>query len=243
MGRQLGLANGLASMAPPDLNSPMLATRKGVRLDAILTSAAIWHTLTLIKCNTHICPSARYHKAVSVVFGSAMQEGQECRGYVPILPNSGPREGSGEAATSDFVPLFGDPRECKGDIAIPRICGPLHSHGSPNKGTKSEVATSPLPSREPTNGRKCYVTPPSRGSPTPARGTKSEVAASPPPSMGPTNANVAVTQKFCPVVGPREGSGEVATSDFLSALIAGDPREWRDDVAFPPSFGLPGRQG
>ena len=46
----------------------------------------------------------------------------------------------------------------------------LHSWGSPTKGskirsgpqqrgTKSEVATSPLPSRGPKGGRKCYVTP------------------------------------------------------------------------------------
>ena len=32
---------------------------------------------------------------------------------------------------------------------------PLHSRGSPNKGTKSKLATSPPPSREPTSGRNC----------------------------------------------------------------------------------------
>ena len=40
-------------------------------------------------------------------------------------------------------------------------CGPCrchHSLGSPTKGTKSEVATSPLPSWGPKRGRKCYVT-------------------------------------------------------------------------------------
>ena len=36
---------------------------------------------------------------------------------------------------------------------------PLHSRGSPTKGTKSEVATSPLPSRWPKRGQDCYVTP------------------------------------------------------------------------------------
>ena len=35
---------------------------------------------------------------------------------------------------------------------------PLHSRGSPNKGTKSELVASPLPSRGPTSGWKCYVT-------------------------------------------------------------------------------------
>ena len=36
---------------------------------------------------------------------------------------------------------------------------PLHSRGSPTKGTKSELATSPLPSRGLEIGRKCYITP------------------------------------------------------------------------------------
>ena len=36
---------------------------------------------------------------------------------------------------------------------------PLHSRGSPTKGTKSEMAASPLPSRGPTRRRKCYDTP------------------------------------------------------------------------------------
>ena len=35
---------------------------------------------------------------------------------------------------------------------------PLHSHGSPNKGTNSQLADSPLPSRGPTNGLNCYTT-------------------------------------------------------------------------------------
>ena len=42
---------------------------------------------------------------------------------------------------------------------------PLHSRGSPNKGTKSEVATSPLPSQGPTRGRKCCITPAFSGIP------------------------------------------------------------------------------
>ena len=42
---------------------------------------------------------------------------------------------------------------------------PLHSQGSPNKGTQSQVAASPLPSRGPTRGWKCYVTPAFSGVP------------------------------------------------------------------------------
>ena len=47
---------------------------------------------------------------------------------------------------------------------------PLHSWVSPNKGTKSKVATSPLPSEGPTGGRKCYITPAFSG--VPKRGDK-----------------------------------------------------------------------
>ena len=43
---------------------------------------------------------------------------------------------------------------------------PLHTQGSPKqRGTKSEVAASPLPSRGPTSGRKCYGTPAFSGIP------------------------------------------------------------------------------
>ena len=42
---------------------------------------------------------------------------------------------------------------------------PLDSRGSPNKGTKSQVATSPLPSQGPTRGRKYYVIPAFTGVP------------------------------------------------------------------------------
>ena len=39
------------------------------------------------------------------------------------------------------------------------------SQGSPSKGTKSEVATSTLPSHGPMSGRRCYVTPAFSGVP------------------------------------------------------------------------------
>ena len=42
---------------------------------------------------------------------------------------------------------------------------PLHSRGSPHKETKSKVASSPLPSRGPTSGWKCYITPAFSGVP------------------------------------------------------------------------------
>ena len=38
-------------------------------------------------------------------------------------------KGKGSAATSLFVPFSGDPREHKGNIAIPPTCGPPRRHG------------------------------------------------------------------------------------------------------------------
>ena len=42
---------------------------------------------------------------------------------------------------------------------------PLRSQGPQHRGTKSEVAASPLPSLGPKRGRKCYVTPAFSGVP------------------------------------------------------------------------------
>ena len=55
--------------------------------------------------------------------------------------------------------LLGGPKE--GGNAT----SPLHSRGSLTKGIKSEVAASPLPSRGPKRGRKCYITPTFSGIP------------------------------------------------------------------------------
>ena len=49
--------------------------------------------------------------------------------------------------------LLGGPKE--GGIATQAV----RSLGSPTKGTKSELATSPLPSRGPKRGQNCYATP------------------------------------------------------------------------------------
>ena len=48
--------------------------------------------------------------------------------------------------------LLGNPKEGR------NATSPLHSQGSPTKITKIQVATSALPFRGPSSGRKCYVT-------------------------------------------------------------------------------------
>ena len=64
--------------------------------------------------------------------------------------------------------LLGGPKE--GGNAM----SPLHSRGcpTPSAGRKSDVATSPLPSRGPKRGRKCYFTPAFSGVPNTKRGEK-----------------------------------------------------------------------
>ena len=54
---------------------------------------------------------------------------QNARVMQHFRPLAGPREGRGEVANSYFVPLFGDPRECRGCVAIPPACGPRRRQG------------------------------------------------------------------------------------------------------------------
>ena len=52
-----------------------------------------------------------------------------------------------------------------------------------------------------------------------------------------TPKNAGVTYRFRPLLRPREGACEVATSDFVPALGVGDARECRGYVAIAPAFG------
>ena len=84
-----------------------------------------------------------------VIFSPCLALGTPENELRPLL---GPREGRGEASNSDFLCALGvgDPRECRGYVAIPPSFGPLTSARR-----KSELATSPLPSRGPKRGRNC----------------------------------------------------------------------------------------
>ena len=91
---------------------------------------------------------------------------------------------------------------------------PLHSWGSPtpSAGRKSEVATSPLPSRGPKRGRKCYV--PKQ------RGTKSELATSTLPSRGPRRGRKSyVTPTFSGI--PNAKRGEKIRTGYLTPAFSG----------------------
>ena len=99
------------------------------------------------------------------------QRGTKSEVAASPLPSRGPKRG----------------RKCIVTLAFSGItnakCGKQKQKRSPTKGkeirsgpqqwgTKSQVAASPLPSRGPKRGRKCYVTPAFSGSPTPSMGSK-----------------------------------------------------------------------
>ena len=100
------------------------------------------------------------HLARPSFFGAALG-----KAFCPFTFFCGTRGGGGHLARpplpSPSVVTHGVPEE--GGIATQ----PMHSQGSPtpSAGTKSEKATSPLPSRGPKRGRNCYVTPAFSGVP------------------------------------------------------------------------------
>ena len=138
------------------------------------------------------------------IFMGPQQRGPKSEVATSPLPSRGPKRGQKCYITPAFswVPNKGDqnqkwlPHPCLlgGPKEVKNATSPLHSHGSPTKGTKirsgcltlafsgaqkrskmlhhpcipmgpqqrgpkSEVAASPLPSRGPKRGQKCYITP------------------------------------------------------------------------------------
>ena len=87
------------------------------------------------------------------------------------VPNKGDKIRSGS-----HKPAFSGAHKWAELLCKPCILGvPLHSRGSPTKGTISKVATSLLPARGPTSGRNSDITPAFLG--VPNKGDKSKVAA------------------------------------------------------------------
>ena len=102
------------------------------------------------------------------------------------------------------------------------------------RGTKSEVAASPLPSRGPKRGWKCYVTPAFSGIPK-QRGTKSKLAASPLPSRGPKRGQkCSVTPTFLGVPKQRGTKLELAAKRGRKCCVTpaflGVPNAKRGDI-------------
>ena len=100
--------------------------------------------------------------------------------------------------------------------------------GTQKRGTKSGVATSPLPSRGPGRGRKCYVTPAILGDPQ-QRGAKSEVV----PNKGEQN------QKWPPYLlgGPKEGGNAMSPLRSRGSPTKGSKRALTRPMKKSPSRG------
>ena len=111
---------------------------------------------------------------------------------------------------------------------------PYVLEGPQKKGTKSKVATSPLPSRRPTKGRHCNVTPCVLRAPK-KNGTKSEVSTSTVPSHGPTcGRNCNVTPEFSGV--PKQGD---KTRKSYITLALSRAQKWEELLRNPCLLGGP----
>ena len=59
-----------------------------------------------------------------LMFSPLLGTPKKARVVQEFWPLLGPREGRGEAATSDFGPFVWGPRECTGYVAVPACFGP-----------------------------------------------------------------------------------------------------------------------
>ena len=177
-----------------------------------------------------------------------------------MLPNPGilgDPQPQARGAKSEVVPnkreqnhkWLPHPYVLKGPKERGNATSPLHSRGSPTpsagskirsgpqqKGTKPEVAASPLRSQGPKRARKCYVTPTFSGIPNPKHGKQNQKwspingkkirSGCPTPAFsGPfwfcspllgIPENAGATKHFRALLGPQESRGELATADFVS---------------------------
>ena len=129
------------------------------------------------------------------------------------VPNAQSRE---KIRSGYLTPAFSGAQK-QGGIAMEA----LHSRGSatPSAGRESEVATSPLRSRQPKKGQNCYVTHAFSGSPIPSAGRKSEVTDSPLPSRGPKKKCRVATSSLHSLGSPTPSAGrksKLATSPLPS---------------------------
>ena len=179
--------------------------------------------------------------------GSKIRSGPQQRGTksevaASPLPSQGPKQGRKCYVTPAFsgIPNIGEqnqkwlPHPCllRGPKEGGNATSPLHSRGSPTpsagskirsgpqqRGTKSEVADSPLPSQGPKQGKKCYVIPAFLGI----------------PNIGEQN------QKWpphpCLLRGPKEGGNAMSPLHSRGSLNRGSKRALTRPVEKSPSEG------
>ena len=109
----------------------------------------------------------------------------------------------------------------------------LHSRGSPNKGTKLNMATSPLPSWGPTSGWKCYITPAFSG--VPKQGDRIKSGFLTPTFSGAPKSGVA-TYPLNSRESPKKGTVSKGATPFLPSR---GPTSWRNYYVTPAFSGVP----
>ena len=183
--------------------------------------------------------------------GSKIRSGPQQRGTKSEVAASpcllgGPKEGRN--ATS---PLHSKPNAKHSDqnrnwLPHPYLLGalgeggnaaaPQHSRGSPTpnagtkirsgpqkRGTKSELATSPLPSRGPKRGRKCYVNPAFSG--VPNKGEQNQKRMPHPCLLGGPKEGGNATSPLHSRGSPTPSAGSKIRSGYLAPIFSGVPRQ------------------
>ena len=127
----------------------------------------------------------------------------------------GPQTKGDQIRSGYLTPAFAGAEE--GGSAM----SPLHSRRSPtpSAGRKSEVATSPLPSRGPKRGRKCYVTPAFLGIPNAKRGEKIRIGCLT-PDFSRAQKTAEMLRHPCILGGPQT-KGEKIRSGYLTPAFSG----------------------
>ena len=125
------------------------------------------------------------------------KSGRNC--YATPTLSGGPQQGGPNGNSLAHLCLLGGPQ-------VGRIgTSPLHSRSSPTRRTNSELATSPVPSRGPTSGRNCYVTPALSGCPSKRDKIKvGRLTPAFPGRGGAQGCRIAMTQLHCRG-SPRQG--------------------------------------
>ena len=183
---------------------------------------------------------------VTHVFWGVPTQGDKIRNGYITSASLGPKNGQNCFVTPAFSGVPKEREQSEKWLHHLRLLGglrlggvatsPLRSRVSPEKGTKSEVATSPLPSRGPKIGRSCYIK--SRSPGCPNKGAKSEVATSAVPSRWPKSGrNCYVTQAFSGV--PRKG--DKIKRGYITFAFLG-AQDWAELLRHPCVLGGPKRR-
>ena len=172
------------------------------------------------------------------------------------LPSRGHKRGRKCYVTPAFSGVPNAKRGEHNQKWLPHLCllgGPkeggnatssLHSPGDPQRqarGAKSEVATSPLPSRGPKGGRKCYVTPTSSGVPNAKRGEQNQKWPPHPCLLGGPKEGGNATSNLHSLGSPTPSAGSKIGNGYLTLALLGAQKR-AEMLRHPCILAVPQRQ-